>query len=78
MDDWRKRISVKPEVCHGRACIAGTRIPVAIVLDGLAEGGTPEEMVRSYPSLTIEDIRAAMHYAAEIANEDVIVVHAAE
>ena len=74
MNDWRKRISVDPNICHGRACIAGTRVPVAVVLDNLAEGATPEEIVDSYPTLTIEDVRAAIHYAAEIANESIIVI----
>jgi uncharacterized protein (DUF433 family) len=49
--DWRKYISVDPNVCHGQACIAGTRIMVSVVLDNLAAGLSTAEVVRSYPSL---------------------------
>jgi len=76
MDDWRKRISSNPEICGGRACIAGTRVPVRVVLANLAEGLSPQEIVAEYPSVTLEDVRAAMHYAAEIADERIIVIHA--
>jgi uncharacterized protein (DUF433 family) len=74
MDDWRERISVNREICGGRACIAGTRVPVTVVLANLAEGHTPERIVESYPSLTVADVRAAISYAAEIADERIIVV----
>jgi uncharacterized protein (DUF433 family) len=74
MDDWRKRISVNSEICGGRACITGTRVPVAIILSNLAEGLSPEAIVDEYPTVTVEDVRAAIHYAAEISNEQIIVV----
>ena len=70
--EWRERISVDPNVCHGRACIQGTRIMVSVVLDNLAAGRSADEILASYPSLTNEDLRAAMAYAAEIARERVI------
>jgi uncharacterized protein (DUF433 family) len=41
---------VDPEICHGRRCIQGTRIMVSVVLDNLAEGMPPEEIVREYPT----------------------------
>lgn len=69
--DWRKRISVDPQICHGKACIKGTRVMVSVVLDNLAEGIGPEEILRSYPSLTLEDVQAAIAYAAELARERV-------
>lgn len=72
MGTWRDRISSKPDVCHGQACISGTRIPVSVVLDNFAEGASVEEIVASYPSLTAEDVRAAVHYAAEVSRERVI------
>jgi uncharacterized protein (DUF433 family) len=59
-------------VCHGRACIRGTRIPVSVVLDNLAVGQAPEAVVASYPSLTLDDVHAAMQYAAELVHERVI------
>jgi len=68
----RERISTDPAVCHGQACIKGTRIPVAVVLDNLAAGLSAEEIVASYPPLGIEDVRAATAYAAELARERII------
>jgi uncharacterized protein (DUF433 family) len=67
--DWRRRISVDPNVCHGQACIRGTRVPVSVVLDNLADDESASDIVRSYPSLTREDIQAAVAYAADLACE---------
>lgn len=64
-----KRISVDPEVCHGAACIAGTRIPVSVILDNLAAGLSKEDIIKSYPSLAPADIDAALAYAALLAKE---------
>ena len=69
---WQDRISVNPLVCHGRACIKGTRIFVSVVLDNLAEGHTHQEIIESYPGLTEEDIRASISYGAELARERVV------
>lgn len=74
--DWRERISVDPLVCHGKACIKGTRIMVSVILDNLAAGVSPEEILRSYPSLSPQDIQAAIAYAAELARERVVLVPA--
>lgn len=63
------RISVDPAVCHGKACITGTRIMVSVILDNLAEGKTREEILKSYPSLQPVDIDAALAYAAMLAKE---------
>ncbi|MBI3466740.1 MAG: DUF433 domain-containing protein [Planctomycetes bacterium] len=68
--DWRDRISVDPNVCHGKPCIKGTRIMVSIILDYLSASEPVEEIVRQYPSLTREDIQAAMQYAAWLAHEE--------
>ena len=70
--NWRERIVTNPQVCHGRACIRGTRIMVSVVLDNLAAGLGLEEILKSYPSLTRQDIDAAIAYAAELARESVI------
>ncbi len=67
--EWRERISIDPAVCHGQACIRGTRIPVAVVLDNLAAGLSADEIVASYPALRVDDVRAATAYAAELARE---------
>lgn len=67
--DWRNRINVDPAVCHGRACIRGTRIMVSVILDSIAEGRTHAEILKSYPALGTEDIQAAIAYAAELSRE---------
>jgi len=72
MQDWQQRISVSSAVCHGKPCIRGTRIMVSVVLDNLADGLTPEEIVEEYPPLTVEDIRAAISYAANLTREEEI------
>jgi uncharacterized protein (DUF433 family) len=64
-------ISVDPKVCGGKPCIRGTRIYITIILDGLAEGLTPEQIIDHYPHLALEDIRAALAYAAELPRENV-------
>ncbi len=69
MDKLLERITVNPNVCHGKACIRGTRIMVSVILDNLAAGVSKEEILKSYPALTIEDINAALSYAAELAHE---------
>lgn len=62
-----KRVVSDPKVLGGEPCIRGTRIHVAVVLDSLAEGLTPTEIVDHYPPLTEDDVRAAVAYAAELA-----------
>ena len=62
---WQDHISVNPAVAHGKACIAGTRIPVAVVLANLAAGLTTEQIVHSYPSLTLESIQAALAFGSQ-------------
>lgn len=69
---WQDRITVDPQVCHGKACIRGTRVMVSVVLDNLADGASREQILASYPSLAGEDIDAAIAYAAELARERVV------
>jgi uncharacterized protein (DUF433 family) len=69
--NWQERIAVDPNVCHGKACIKGTRVMVSVILDNLAVGESPEEIIRGY-HLEHEDVQAAMAYAAELARETVI------
>jgi uncharacterized protein (DUF433 family) len=64
------RIHVDPAICHGKACIRGTRIPVSVVLANLADGMTTAEICAEYPSLRSEDVQAALAYAAELAGEE--------
>jgi len=67
-------ISVDPLICHGKACVKGTRVMVSVILDNLAAGNGEEEILRSYPSLTRLDIQAALAYAAELTKERLIPV----
>ncbi len=59
-----ERIMVDPNILGGEPHVRGTRIPLAVILDGLGEGLTPVELIEHYPRLTLEDIRAASEYAA--------------
>lgn len=64
-----QRISINPNICFGKPCIRGTRIWVSLILDFLANGMTIEEIIKEYPHLTEEDIRAAIAYGAEMSRE---------
>lgn len=70
----RELVTVDPEVLHGQAHIRGTRIPVSVVLDCLAAGMTEAEIVGEYPTLTVEGVRAAAGYGAELAREEIRVL----
>ena len=70
--NWKDRISVDPNICHGKVCIKGTRIMVSVVLDNLAAGESVEAILRSYPTLKAEDIQAALWYAADLARDRVV------
>ncbi|GIK43841.1 MAG: hypothetical protein BroJett011_76740 [Chloroflexota bacterium] len=72
MVNWQDYITIDPTVCHGQACFKGTRVMVSVVLDNLAAGLSPDDIIKSYPSLTAKAIQAAIAYAAELARERVI------
>lgn len=74
--NWRERISVAPNVCHGKVCIKGTRIMVSVILDNLAAGEPVDSILRSYPTLKAEDVQAALWYAADLARDRVVSVPA--
>jgi uncharacterized protein (DUF433 family) len=67
---WSRFLSAKDGVCGGRLCAKGTRIPVVVILDSLAEGASEAGLLASYPTLTRSHIRAAIRYAAALARED--------
>ncbi len=69
MAGWQERITISPTVCHGKACIRGTRLMASVILDNLAAGVTHEEIADSYPPIQELDIQAALAYAAELARE---------
>lgn len=75
--DWKSRISADPEICHGKACIKGTRVLVSVVLDQLASGMTLAQIVQLYPQLSNDDVLAVIAYAAELARERIATTSAA-
>lgn len=72
-----ERISVDPRICHGQACIKGTRVPVHQILGMLANGDTIENLLREYPTITREDALACLEYAASLAEEQISPIEAA-
>jgi uncharacterized protein (DUF433 family) len=67
---WQEFLESNPNICGGELCASGTRIPVTVILDSLAEGSAKDEILRSYPSLKPDHIDAALAYAAELAHEE--------
>lgn len=74
--DWKQHITTDPSILHGVSRFTGTRIPVTVVLVNLADGATPAEILRQYPGLRVEQVQAALHYAAELARERIIPIPA--
>jgi uncharacterized protein (DUF433 family) len=66
MMDWRTRVAIEPLVCHGKASVRGTRIPVTVILDNLASGASAGEIPASYEGLAEEDIAAVLAYASAL------------
>ena len=62
------RITVNPEVCHGKPTIRGSRLLVTTILELLASGMTHAEILEDYPSLEMEDIQACLEYAVQLAH----------
>lgn len=70
--NWRDHIQSDPAICHGKACIKGTRIMVSVILDNLAAGLTPAAVARLFPGLQEDQVAAAVAYAAELARERIV------
>ncbi len=66
-----ERISINPNVCHGQACIKGTRIPVHQIVLMLANGDTIDSLLEAYPTIKREDILACLEYAGSLAEEQI-------
>lgn len=66
--DWHERIASQVNICHGKACIRGTRVMVSVLLDNLAEGESFESIMAGY-NVMREDIQAALAYAADLAED---------
>jgi uncharacterized protein (DUF433 family) len=67
--NWRERISIEPRIHHGKPCIKGTRVPASVIVGSIADGDTPERIMKSWPQLTAEDIAAALWFASALASE---------
>ncbi len=65
MMNWEERITVDPDVLVGKPVIKGTRLAVEFIIDLLAQGWTVDELIRNYPGITADDIRACLAYARE-------------
>lgn len=65
-DDLLERITIQPEICHGKPCIRGLRYPVEWLLDLLSSGMSYEEILMDYPDLEREDILAVLRYASKL------------
>ena len=77
-EDLLERITIDPEVCHGQPCVRGMRIMVHQVLDLLAAGASPEEIIaQDFPDLTREDIRACIAYANQLVKNEEVYVYPA-
>jgi uncharacterized protein (DUF433 family) len=70
---WTKHLVARRDVMSGALCARGTRIPVAVILDSLAEGASLEQILRSYPTLRSDHIRAALAYSAELVHEEQVI-----
>jgi uncharacterized protein (DUF433 family) len=70
------RITINPDICHGQACIKGTRIPVYQIIRMLANGDTIEDLLKEYPSLKRKDILACLEYSAALAEEQITPIEA--
>ena len=73
MNLWQQHLSSDPAICGGDLCARGTRIPVTVILDSLADGSSKDEILQSYPSLLPVHIDAALAYAAELAREEQLI-----
>ena len=74
--NWQDYITVDPQICHGKACIVGTRVMVSVILDNLAEGNTVDEIMENYPTVSRDAIMATLVYASELAKERVVSLYA--
>ena len=66
MNELINRITINPEICHGKPTVRNMRYPVEMILDLLSSGMTWQEIINDYPSLEIDDIRACLAYASRL------------
>lgn len=79
MTQTHDRIQLDPQIMLGKPVLRGTRVPVELILRKLSEGASESDLLDGYPGLTVEDIRAAIAYAADtIAHEEILLIGAGE
>ena len=66
MESLLTRITIDPDVCHGKPCVRGLRYPVDMLLELLSSGMTPGQILADYPDLENDDVRAVLAYAARL------------
>ena len=73
MNPLLERISIDPKICFGKPCIKGTRIPIYMILQLIEQGLSPQDIIKQcYPDITVDDVKACIHYAACVfKNEEV-------
>ena len=69
---WQERVVVDNDLHHGDPCIKGTRVPVVMIVGSLADGMTHDQIRQAFPQLTDDDISAALAYAADALNQDLL------
>ncbi len=74
---WQDHIEIAPDLHHGEPCIRGTRVPVATVVGSLADGMSVTEIRQAYPQLQVDDIMAALAYAADLLRDEMLLPLAA-
>ena len=70
---WQDFVVIDSEIHHGEPCIKGTRVPVAVIVGSIADGMTIEDVIKEYPQLEQESVRAALSYAADVVRQDILV-----
>jgi uncharacterized protein (DUF433 family) len=70
--NWQEHITIDKDIHHGEPCIKGTRVPVAIIVGSIADGMSVEEILREYPQIKRESIRAALAYAADAVRQEIL------
>lgn len=66
------RISINPNVCHGKPVIKGTRVLVSNILGALSGGDTIDKIIEDYPNITHDDVLAALQFGSELANFETV------
>lgn len=72
MDNLLDRITVNPDICHGKPTVRGMRYPVDLILDLLSSGMSFDEIIEDYPAIEIEDIQACLSFASKLTKVKII------